>query len=147
LDGCIVDLTRFYLYLFQSILFSFHFYQLAQDNDSARNDILSTETLPSSDFPNLPETTTYAQLIIGRQSVSKFRESSSTSNMVNIYLLVIRLKNVDTDVLITYNHPVRINPASSSAATGAREGSVELAVENFRELVKSFVVRDWGLFN
>lgn len=65
-------------------------------------------------------------------------------------MAVIRLPTVSTDVVIHYNHPVVLGASSSSTVAlgevGGGVGSEGEALEYFREVVRSFVVVDWGLF-
>jgi len=58
-------------------------------------------------------------------------------------LAIIRLPAYETDILISFNHTTEIAPGSSS--TGGILDSQE-TLNYFSNIVKSFEVRDWGLF-
>ncbi|KAI8822245.1 Mog1 protein [Fimicolochytrium jonesii] len=129
----------------------YHFEQLAADNDSGEATILSVEQLEvASATPYLPPTT-QASILVGRQQINKFNERTpSAVNTVVIYLAVIRLPQVGTDVLVSYNHPIALGEGSSSAAAlseaGGHIGVPDVAAENFKRSVQSLNVIDWGLF-
>ncbi|KAJ3299346.1 hypothetical protein HK104_009198 [Borealophlyctis nickersoniae] len=130
---------------------SFHFWQLADDNDARdASNIISVEHVPASTMPHLPPNT-HISLLSGQQQITKFRERDPlTRNVVHIFMCVLRLANVRTDLVISYNYPIALGPASSSAQalaeSGAGMGLPETALENFREVVRSVKVHDWGLF-
>ncbi|KAJ1556232.1 hypothetical protein HK405_004651 [Cladochytrium tenue] len=165
----------------------FHFWELA-DANSARDTsrILRVEQLrPGSDLP-LMEPDTQITVVIGQQLVSKYRERTPESgNLVNVYVAVLRLPRVETDLVISYNHPVALGRLSSSrlalesagsqpetAAVGGvsttalgvlgqydvrgmgteevmgalAELEGDIAIANFRRIVRSVAVKDWSLF-
>jgi len=61
-------------------------------------------------------------------------------------LAVIRVPSIETDILISYNCPVYIGSKSSSR-TQSVEGQENISDEIFNQLIKSFNVVDWDLFN
>jgi hypothetical protein len=110
---------------------------------------------------NSPDTIAY--LLAGQQQVAKFRETSTTSlNTVDIFLAVIRLPQVNTDILITVNVPVLIGSTSSSrqmlsdniaepssdvdGITPLQTGNIQLGELHVRSLLSSFAIKDWELF-
>ncbi|CAE7720544.1 rangrf [Symbiodinium sp. CCMP2592] len=92
------------------------------------------------EVPHLPAT---ARCLagIGEQTVAKFREDRG--NRVRIHAAAIRLPDVSTDILITLNDPVHVDPDSSSAEAPVPS---EPAEDVFRMLLRSFRITDWGLF-
>jgi hypothetical protein len=56
-------------------------------------------------------------MLQGVQRVSKFREQAR--NTVLVYMAVLRLPSVDSDIVIHYNYPALLAPASSSAAVAS----------------------------
>ncbi|KAI9363985.1 hypothetical protein DFJ73DRAFT_810511 [Zopfochytrium polystomum] len=173
---------------------SFHFWELA-DVNSARDysRILRVEHLsPGTDVPHMGPGCGIT-LVIGQQLISKYRETDPTSrNLVNIYLAVIRLPQVSTDLVISYNHPVALGQLSSSRAALISAGSHpetaalggvsmtslvalseqgfagrpaswspsgdaevlhvlaelerDVTLQNFRNVLRSIAIKDWGLF-
>ncbi|RUS25807.1 hypothetical protein BC938DRAFT_471617 [Jimgerdemannia flammicorona] len=87
-------------------------------------------------------------LLTGTQSITKFNESGSeATNFVGILLAVIRLPQVTTDMVISYNLPLAIGPQSSSRViAAARPASPEAGLEEFKRVLASLLIKDWGLF-
>jgi Ran-interacting Mog1 protein len=87
----------------------------------------------------------YASIICGRLRVAKFREQAR--NTIGLYVAVIRLKNVATDVVLSFNDPIAIDPSSSSAmAAHIADQSESPGFELFKSLVQSFIITNWSLF-
>ncbi|KAF9363609.1 hypothetical protein BGX34_003729 [Mortierella sp. NVP85] len=144
---------------------SFHFRQLAEDNDAEdASHIQGVSLLNNAELPAWPsEAKIY--LLLGQQRIAKFNErqrqqeaqaqdpafaSGSESqvdprNLVQIMMVVIRLPLQETDIVITFNVPLHIAETSSSKQV-AHEGSIEEAEVWFRNLIASLQVRNWGLF-
>ncbi|KAM2781722.1 hypothetical protein COP1_011441 [Malus domestica] len=90
---------------------------------------------------------------VGQMAISKGRQGRDAQNIVRVYVANLRLKGVNTDVLITAYEPVHINPLSESANTvgagfavpAVQSGHMPVA-EVFKLAVSSFRVNDWNLF-
>lgn len=74
--------------------------------------------------------------------MAKFREHAH--NVVFVYLAVIRIPEVQTDILISMNTPEYIDHLSSSA--GAVPVASEETLATFHEVLASFQILDWSLF-
>lgn len=144
-----------------------HFRDLARDNESTRSDILTgVAQYPSALAPQLDQSAERIGLV-GLQHVKKHRSIQATEDTVIIFMVLLRLANVTTDVLITLNIPVPetlasdpiVFPQALAALTPAlllpTEGPSEAAAGLFqlfpslstlREFVSAFRVVDWGLF-
>ncbi|CAG8475340.1 32077_t:CDS:2 [Racocetra persica] len=86
-------------------------------------------------------------LLIGQQQVTKFNERDPSSrNLLTIFMALFRFPNIMTDIVVTSNIPVAIGATSSSRLV-AREGNANEGYEEFRRILASFEIRDWGLFN
>lgn len=101
------------------------------------------DTLPNFVAP--PSTTKQPEtlLLMGNMQAAKFNEKAK--NSVDVFLLVLRLHDQQSDVIVVLNSPVSINPESSSANSFLAphpEGSLGL----FKQVVASFRIEDWGLF-
>ncbi|KAK7274807.1 hypothetical protein RIF29_15906 [Crotalaria pallida] len=90
---------------------------------------------------------------VGQMTISKGRQGREAQNLVKVYLANLRLKAVETDVLITAYEPIVINPLSESADTVGAGAAVPAALagckpmdEVFKLSVTSFKVYDWSLF-
>ncbi|KAF8981471.1 hypothetical protein BGZ46_002726 [Entomortierella lignicola] len=135
--------------------------QLAEDNDAEDASIIqSVSILNNSELPTWPaEAKIY--LLLGQQRIAKFNERQrqqenavanphrqlqpDARNLVQIMMVVVRLPRQATDIVISYNVPLQISESSSSKQV-AHEGDIQEAEVWFRNLIGSFLVRDWGLF-
>ncbi|KAJ3332174.1 hypothetical protein HDU76_001055 [Blyttiomyces sp. JEL0837] len=156
----------------------YHFWELADDNGARQHSrILSVEEIsPGTEAPQLPPEA-HISVVIGQQQIAKFKESDPNArNLVNIYVAVVRLPQVGTDMIISYNHPVALGDTSSSRAELEKAGMIpeaaavgglpvtmtqssqavgmgemmmaggEFAIANFKNIVKSLWIKDWNLF-
>merc|ERR1712216_177996 len=115
---------------------------LAFANEAREASVVEQRRLHSEEVPGLPEGVT-CLLGIGEQAVAKFNEGCA--NRVQVHLAAIRLLEQETDILITLNDPVMIDPQSSSAdAAVVGDGSSGAAL--FHRVLKSFKIKDWNLF-
>ncbi|KAF9426427.1 hypothetical protein BGZ94_006537 [Podila epigama] len=135
---------------------AFHYQQLAEDNDAEESStIQNVSILSNAELPGWPaEAKIY--LLLGQQRIAKFNEQQrqqeqggagavDTRNLVQIMMVVVRLPRQETDIVISYNVPLKISAASSSHEV-AHEGDIREAEVWFRNLIASFKVREWGLF-
>lgn len=90
---------------------------------------------------------------VGQMAISKGRQGREAQNIVKVYLANLRIKGVDTDVLVTAYEPIAINPFSESAdtvgagiAVPATQAGLMPMNEVFKLAVTSFNVHDWSLF-
>ncbi|KAF4354246.1 hypothetical protein F8388_021723 [Cannabis sativa] len=89
----------------------------------------------------------------GCVAISKGRQGREAQNVVRVYVANVRLKEVNTDILISAYEPIHINPLSESAtavgagaATPAELSGCTPMVEVFKLAVSTFKVNNWGLF-
>ncbi|KAM3821845.1 ran guanine nucleotide release factor [Vipera latastei] len=122
----------------------FHFEDIA--GNSANSEILSqTQFAPAL---LAFEGCSSSWQLVGHQQVAKFNEEAK--NDVSVHLVLLRLPQYGTDLLVTFNDPTWINPLSTSAAQSTE---VPLAlsqppwtVEHFHAFVCSLRLLDPGLF-
>ena len=94
-------------------------------------------------FPGL-----FKQGLVGQQRVAKHRDSNEVANIVNFYLGVVRLRNVHTDLLVTFNDPVVLHEQSSSSANSIAVGmDTERSLATFKRVFSSLKVNDYSIFN
>ncbi|KAM6450104.1 ran guanine nucleotide release factor isoform 1-T1 [Liasis olivaceus] len=122
----------------------YHFEDIA--GNSASTEILSQDQFA----PDLLafEGCSSAWQLTGRQQVAKFNEEAK--NDVTVHLVLLRLPQYRTDLLVTFNDPTWINPLSTSAV---QTTEVPLAssqppwtVEHFHAFARSLRLLDPGLF-
>ncbi|AES96655.2 putative ran-interacting Mog1 protein [Medicago truncatula] len=106
---------------------------------------------PGLMYNNIPAVVTTA---VGQMAISKGRQGREAQNIVKVYLANLRVKGVDTDVLITAYEPIVINPFSESAdtvgagmAVPASQAGCMSMDEVFKLAATSFKVYDWSLFD
>ncbi|KAJ0677627.1 putative ran-interacting Mog1 protein [Helianthus annuus] len=101
-------------------------------------------------YGNTPSVITTAA---AQMAISKGRQGREAQNLVKVYLANLRLKGVQTDVLITAYEPVFISPSSESARSvgagltvpAADTGRTPMA-DVFKQVVATFRINDWNLF-
>ncbi|GAA5829607.1 hypothetical protein JCM11251_000219 [Rhodosporidiobolus azoricus] len=129
----------------------FHFSSLAHDN-SALSSTVTSVSLPSSTSASQPPSSSSSSsslqptlvgptLLTGRQTVSKFNRPDSEADEVFIQLALWRVPERDADVTLCVNWPV-----SKGDGGDAGEGGEAEAERVFEEAVRSFEVKDFGLF-
>ncbi|KAI8917377.1 Ran-interacting Mog1 protein-domain-containing protein, partial [Entophlyctis helioformis] len=110
-----------------------HYAQLADDNDATGPDarVVSVQEISAAQLPQALQQAKVA-LLVGVQRIAKFRErGEAAKNTVGIYLGIMHLPTVGTDVLVTFNQTIEVGshsssqhsvggPADASAAFGQR---------------------------
>lgn len=87
------------------IALDYFFNDLAKHNESLSTDIFVKQIAPRDEFmPHI--TPAFVRMAcIGKQHVKKYRSQNANIDSVFIILVVVRLRNVETDILITLNLP------------------------------------------
>ncbi|XP_071110068.1 ran guanine nucleotide release factor-like [Haliotis cracherodii] len=121
-----------------------HFDDVADSNGAASNE---DNTLQHTEQVDKPQTRMSEcdkiYYILGQQKVSKFKESSK--NLINVHMGLFRLPQYTTDILVTFNDPVSIDPDSSSH-TAVPVSASRWTEEEFHTLVKSLSIDDPDIF-
>jgi len=144
-QSIIIELLESDPQLTNSDIVKYHFTELANANNSTHNHITLIETLDQSSLPNFgQDIMKYA--LYGTQQVSKYKEQAL--NTVNVYMCVIRIPHVTTDILITLNDAVVVNPDSSSLQfiVPQSKPNAEQTMALFKAILRSFKILDFGLF-
>jgi len=131
----------------------FFFTDLAEANEASDTKVTLQETIPAAEMPGL-DGAFFKSLCVGEQVATKHRDSQEKSNVIMILLANIRLPKYTTDILVTFNSPVYVNPSSSSITPHAREagktaveiGTQEERIANFKQALKTLKINDFGLF-
>ncbi|KAI9487398.1 MAG: Ran GTPase binding protein [Benjaminiella poitrasii] len=126
----------------------FHFQQLAEDNDASEVIITSIHALnPQYMSPHLPSDTVEVYMVEGAQKISKFNEVDAF-NTVDIILVVVRLKKVATDFIISVNAPTQLDSKSSEQKSVNQTNAIQ--IENVKQemysILKSLKIKNWDLF-
>lgn len=140
-ESLIVELVEHDASIADSECTSHFLSDLAQLNSATAAEVV--ESGPHPALPLLPAaSSTFAA--VGRQTVAKFKESAT--NVINVYLAVARLPANGTDILVSLNSPVSLNPASSSAQTASHLPVQESARQVLLSAFRSLSVVDFSLF-
>ena len=123
----------------------FHFQELARSNDAEGEfqRIHSVRSLASEELPLIQSPGCVRSLVLGEQMISKFNETSR--NTVRIFMAVIRLPAVTTDIVISFNAPTHIASSSSSAANVSELSHDDIS-KVFEDFLRSFCIQQWSLF-
>jgi len=132
----------------------YFFMDLADANGSENNEIELQEAVADKRSMTALRQFRDARMniVIGTQEVAKFRESAK--NVIRVFLCNLRLPGFKSDVLISFNTPVLVDPDSSSARA-LREGGFSLTgdptkqaeeVQVFRRFVSTFLIANPELF-
>ena len=112
---------------------NFMFQDLADANHVSPHDrqLISTFSESSPNFPNAD----YVGGGIGKMRVEKNRNS----DLVFVFLWVIRLKHIETDLLISFNDPCHVYATPEEAMQSPN-------FRLFKSIAQSLKVEDWNLF-
>ncbi|TNY17873.1 hypothetical protein DMC30DRAFT_428852 [Rhodotorula diobovata] len=119
----------------------FHFSSLAHDNSALSSTVSSVSVPSAAPRPSGPGQPVLLgpTVLRGQQTVSKFNKPESEADTVSIQLALWRVPARNADVTLCVNWPVRVGE------TGEERGDDE-AKRVFDEAVRSFEVKDFGLF-
>ncbi|XP_053318760.1 ran guanine nucleotide release factor [Spea bombifrons] len=122
----------------------YHFEDVASSNGAeGRSEVLSVEPLPLAQLSLTNCASAWA--LTGLQQVAKFNEQAL--NTVRVHLVLFRLPQHSTDLLVTFNDPVAIDPSSSSAVGGvSAAASPPWTPEDFNRFLGSLRLHDPGIF-
>jgi hypothetical protein len=129
-----------------------HFFnELGNDNacSAEGRKILLTQELSQEQIPLFPAGT-IGSVLIGEQQVSKFKDDEKAGeeakNVIRITLVNIRLVNVTTDLVISFNTPLKLGSGSSSATYGCELPDASAVEGIVLSSLQSLKIEDWGLF-
>lgn len=121
---------------------------IVEINEASSHEILNTNMLLETDLHVMQNIRSdygnHAGYIVGKQRVRKFKEDLSASNEVEVFMLVLRLASVQSDIIITINSPSSIAAESSSAHCAVTAPEVLRGI--IQNILGSFTIHDWGLF-
>ncbi|XP_012690281.1 ran guanine nucleotide release factor [Clupea harengus] len=146
-QSIIVEMLEYQSHVEDEDAAKYHFEDVAGSNKASEpgtSEVRSIQCVPKTEL-SLGQCSS-AWLLTGAQLVSKFNEEAK--NTVNIHMCLFRLPQFSTDILVTFNDPVIINPLSSSNGS---DGDASLAsepwtVEDFQCALQSLQLLDPGVF-
>lgn len=143
---------------------SFHFNDLATCNEAEEVQIHSSAVMNAKEVLPAMNGQFSVCALTGSQKVKKFRSEDASLDRVHIFLVVVRLPAVSTDVLITINIPlsgtetVTNVPVATfrpdtpefvfegNTVTAETKKLVMLAITALKLVMSNFNVMDWSLF-
>ncbi|XP_071946116.1 ran guanine nucleotide release factor-like [Antedon mediterranea] len=116
-QSIIIELLE-YQQITDDLAAKYHFQEMAGSNEATSFEVTSEEQVSTSEVTMHQCSSIW--LLHGKQMVSKFNEEAK--NVLNVNIALFRLPQYTTDVLVTFNDPMQINPDSSSSTmpTGQR---------------------------
>lgn len=122
-----------------------HWIEIAAVNESKTNEITQQGAFSANEVPALSDAgIDFVGYCIGKQRVSKGRDSEDKSNVLDLHLTVLRSRKVSSDILISFNVPTYIAPGSQSQGSAFTSTEENQAV--LRTVLQSFAVKNWGVF-
>ena len=121
-----------------------HIRELAADSLSSDFSLLSSTALPPSALPLLSPPPAHCSLSVAEMRTSKYREDSRHANLLRVHVLLVRLPQYDSDVLVILNAPQAW--AEGGAVSSARAVSARANEELMVRIARTLTVRDYGLF-
>ena len=125
------------------------FDDLAQCNEAYEKIIDRQGNLMATDKLNSVGKDKYRHRLDGRQVVTKLNQEGGTvADVVQVHLLVIRLPDVGTDVLLSLNYPL-LGVTDVVGALELAESAANLTApvqSILDEITSSFKINDWSLF-
>lgn len=123
----------------------YHYNDIAETSNSLETKIVSSGVFPSNSFEIAKK---YAcSWTFGTQKVSKGRDSSDKANIIALYLVMIRLKQFETDLLISFNAPIKIHGQSQAKSAQNAVKPPQVTIELFKNIVSTFNIKDLSIFN
>jgi len=116
----------------------FHFDEIASANDATQTTFVEEGKIEVP--PLAAKTSVSCVYYVGDQLISKLRDTSSQANNIRIYVVVFRLYNVETDLVLHYMSPLQLN-ANSQVKNVELESPDDVA-NKFRAIVSSFRLSD-----
>jgi hypothetical protein len=124
-----------------------HIEELAAASSSSAVRILSQVPLPASSLPSLLRPASFASLLTADMLVSKYRDDSSLANTVRVRLLLLRLREEDTDLLVVLNTPLRWAEGGAVDAASRRVVSEEETQRVMQQIMDTLSIHDYSLFS
>ena len=90
-------------------------------------------------------------IVWGLQNVAKYHEHASQANSIRVYVACIRIADVSTDLVVSFNSPVWIHAQSASAEAIVPEHlhihtNQQATQAEFMAMINSLTVADFSLF-
>jgi hypothetical protein len=89
-------------------IIEYYFDELGKDNEATQSQLLWKCSTPADTFmPSIGGGSYHRMFCVGKQLVTKYRSQNTPTDYVYIFLVLVRLRNVETDLLIQLNIPFK----------------------------------------
>jgi len=106
-----------------------------------------TQELSAEDVPGLADAPGVHMVgIVALQRIAKFKEGDAAKNCVRVFMAVLRLPHVRSDILLIVNTPVEVSAASSSFKALEEIPDADDALALFKDVMRTFTVHNWAIF-
>eukprot|EP00656_Telonema_subtile_P029434 TRINITY_DN32572_c0_g1_i1.p1 TRINITY_DN32572_c0_g1~~TRINITY_DN32572_c0_g1_i1.p1 ORF type:complete len:184 (+),score=52.28 TRINITY_DN32572_c0_g1_i1:191-742(+) len=111
------------------------------------NEALPTEDNPTVELRELPHLPgVVCSVAVGNQRIAKHKEGEVRNN-VRLVVFVLRLREQETDLMISVSTPVEVDAESTSKDAPSSADFGDPTDEAARAVLASFQIHDYGLFN
>ncbi|KAL7753019.1 hypothetical protein RI367_001470 [Sorochytrium milnesiophthora] len=119
----------------------YHYHRLLEDSDATSEAIHDIRTLqPGTMQLSASGRAFTAQRLVATMRAAKFNQRAQDT--VAVVLWAIRLPDVATDVLITFNVPLQVTTSNATPAPRLSDAHVA----EMQRVASSFAIHDWSLF-
>ena len=124
---------------------NYHFKDIVESNDAGEEfEISFTEPIPHANVC-LAESSE-AWFLSGRQMVAKFKEDPTAKNLIDVHMVLYRLPQFDTDIVMVMNSPVAISKESSSSTSLSPNSPQTWTLEMFKQIACTLTMHNSGIF-
>ena len=124
---------------------AYHFNDIAETSSSSETKIVSAGVFAASSFEMAK--LYHSSWTFGTQRVSKGRDGADKANVIALYLVLIRLKQFETDLLISLNAPIQIHADSQAKSAKNAVKPPQETLQLFKRIVATFKIKDLSIFN
>merc|ERR1712039_808304 len=122
----------------------YHFNDIAETNNSVQTKIVSVGTFKQDSFALAKQFR--CLWTFGTQKASKGRDSAEKANTIAFYLVLIRMKQFDTDLLISFNAPIEIHKDSQAKSAKDAVETPQVSLKLFQQIVSTFSIKNFSIF-
>jgi len=124
----------------------YHYADIADFNDAMEDAEVSSVEVISKDVLSMTECTE-AWYLFGRQMISKFKEAADAKNLVHVLIMLYRLPQHETDMLVIMNDPIAISTKSSISTNNSNLNDASKWTESiFKQVACTLKIVDKSIF-
>ena len=123
----------------------YHFKDIAAVHSSSATSIVSAGEFKASEFAIAKQF--HCSWAFGTQRVSKGRDGADKANVIALFLVLIRLKRFETDLLISFNAPIQIHAHSQAKNAKSAVKPPQQSLQSFKRIIATFKIKDLSIFD